>query len=313
MKFFKSISLIFAIYGYLTFSCTSIDNKYEYIQKDRSFFENFDLDSNSNFIKLSSGYTYYKSENKNPNTTPIVLIHGFSVPSYIWDNTFNMLSEKGYYVISLDLYGRGFSENPVVDYTDELFANQVLELLKKLQIKSAVFVGLSNGGRVISKLTDINSSIVEKLIYVASSSFIFVDVKKDKSVSNKEIKNFIQEFYSTISMRQMNDFKYPENHIGWDKKYDELLKYKGFARALISTRKNHFNMDKIHTKIQNSNIPVFTIWGESDEVVVYEDFASRIDSIFPRRKQFFISESGHLPHMENPYEFNKLILKIINN
>ena len=313
MKYFKSISLIFAIYGYLTFSCSSDVNKYEYIQKNQSFFENFDLDSNSNFIKLSSGYTYYKSVNKNSNTTPIVLIHGFSVPSYIWDNTFNMLSEKGYYVISLDLYGRGFSENPVVDYTDELFANQVLELLKKLQIESAVFVGLSNGGRVISKLTDINSSIVEKLIYVASSSFIFVDEIEDKSVSNKEIKNFIQEFYSTISISQMNDFKYPENHFGWDKKYDELLKYKGFARALISTRKNHFNMDKIHTKIQNSNIPVFTIWGESDEVIVYEDFASRIDSILPRRQQFFISESGHLPHMENPYEFNKLILEIINN
>lgn len=313
MKYFKSISLIFAIYGFFTFSCSSVDNKYEYIQKDQSFFENFDLDSNSNFIKLSSGYTYYKSINKNTNTTPIVLIHGFSVPSYIWDNTFNMLSEKGYYVISLDLYGRGFSENLVVDYTDELFANQVLELLKKLQIKSAVFVGLSNGGRVISKLTDINSSIVEKLIYVASSSFIFVDEIENKSVSNKEIKNFIQEFYSTISISQMNDFKYPENHIGWNTKYDELLKYKGFARALISTRKNHFNMDKIHTKIQNSNIPVFTIWGESDEVIVYEDFSSRIDSILPRRKQFFISESGHLPHMENPYEFNKLILEIINN
>ena len=111
----------------------------------------------------------------------------------------------------------------------------------------------------------------------------------------------------------MNDFKYPENHFGWDKKYDELLKYKGFARALISTKKNHFNMDKIHTKIQNSNLPVFTIWGESDEVIVYKDFSSRIDSILPRRKQFFISESGHLPHMENPYEFNKLILEIINN
>ena len=75
--------MIFVIYGYLTISCSSYDNKYEYIQTNQSFFENFDLDSNSNFIKLSSGYTYYKSVNKNSNTIPIVLIHGFSVPSYI--------------------------------------------------------------------------------------------------------------------------------------------------------------------------------------------------------------------------------------
>ena len=35
-------------------------------------------------------------------------------------------------------------------------------------------------------------------------------------------------------------------------------------------------MDKIHIKIQNSDIPVFTIWGDSDQVVVYKDFEKRI-------------------------------------
>ena len=49
-------------------------------------------------------------------------------------------------------------------------------------------------------------------------------------------------------------------------------------------------MDKIHIKIQNSDIPVFTIWGDSDQVVVYKDFEKRIDSILPKRKEFFIDE-----------------------
>ena len=75
------------------------------------------------------------------------MVHGFSVPSYIWDPTFKLLSDKGYFVISLDLYGRGFSENVDEIYTDELFANQVIELLQKLNIDSAKFLGLSNGGK----------------------------------------------------------------------------------------------------------------------------------------------------------------------
>ena len=45
-------------------------------------------------------------------------------------------------------------------------------------------------------------------------------------------------------------------------------------------------MDKIHIKIQNSDIPVFTIWGDSDKVV-YKDFEKRIDSILPKEKSFF--------------------------
>ena len=95
-----------------------------------------------------------------------MFIHGFSVPSYIWEKTYNSAKEKGFKVIKLDLYGRGFSDNPDLDYTDELFANQVIELLQELQITNATFLGLSNGGRVISKLADIKPNMVEKLVYV---------------------------------------------------------------------------------------------------------------------------------------------------
>ena len=304
---------LFSIFLFiLFFSCNDSSKKYEYIIKDKAFVNGFNYTENSNIVQLSNGFTYYKLGNKETNAIPVVLVHGFSVPSYIWDPTFELLSDKGYFVISLDLYGRGFSENVDEIYTDELFANQVIELLQKLNIDSAKFLGLSNGGRVISKIADINPSIVEELIYVASSGFKYVDELNDKSVSEIEVSNFIKNNYPTISEGQLLDFKYPEKHSGWDIKYEELLKYKGFAKALISTRKNHYTMDKIHIKIQNSDIPVFTIWGDSDQVVVYKDFEKRIDSILPKRKEFFILDSGHLPHMENPNEFNKILLSILN-
>ena len=304
---------LFSIFLFiLFFSCNDSSKKYEYIIKDKAFVNGFNHTENSNIVQLSNGFTYYKLENKKTNAIPVVLVHGFSVPSYIWDPTFELLSDKGYFVISLDLYGRGFSENVDEIYTDELFANQVIELLQKLNIDSAKFLGLSNGGRVISKIADINPSIVEELIYVASSGFKHIEELNDKSVSEIEVSNFIKNNYPTISEGQLLDFKYPEKHSGWDIKYEELLKYKGFAKALISTRKNHYTMDSIHIKIQNSDIPVSTIWGDSDQVVLYKDFEKRIDSILPKRKEFFILDSGHLPHMENPNEFNKILLSILN-
>ena len=304
---------LFSIFLFiLFFSCNDSSKKYEYIIKDKAFVNGFNHTENSNIVQLSNGFTYYKLDNKETNTIPVVLVHGFSVPSYIWDPTFKLLSDNGYFVISLDLYGRGFSENVDEIYTDELFANQVIELLQKLNVDSARFLGLSNGGRVISKIADIDPSIVEELIYVASSGFKFVDELNDKSVSEIEVSNFIKNNYPTISEGQLLDFKYPEKHSGWDIKYEELLKYKGFAKALISTRKNHYTMDSIHIKIQNSDIPVSTIWGDSDQVVLYKNFEKRIDSILPKRKEFFILDSGHLPHMENPNEFNKILLSILN-
>lgn len=303
--------LFFPFLFLFIFSCSDND-KYEYILKDENFKSDFKLSKGQNFIDLDEGFTFYNTANQNSQKLPVILIHGFSVPSYIWNPTFTMLREKGFYVISLDLYGRGNSKNIDGDYTDELFANQVLQLLDHLNIDKADFVGLSNGGRVISKIADINSEIIGDLIYVASSSFM----KKTKAVvtdvSEKEIREFIDNNYPTIAKGQLQDFKYPEKFEGWDDKYEELLKYKGFARALISTSKNHYNMDIVHSRINDNSIPVFTIWGDSDKVVVYDEFSERLNKLLPNRIEYFISNSGHLPHMENQDEFNKIILSILN-
>jgi len=294
------------------FSCSE-SNRYEYILKEDNFKYNFKLKKDQSFVDLEEGFTFYNSANQNSQKTPVVLIHGFSVPSYIWDPTFVMLREKGFYIISLDLYGRGNSKNIDGDYTDELFANQVLQLLNHLEIEKADFVGLSNGGRVISKIADINSDIIGDLIYVASSSFMNKSKALETDVSEKEVREFIGNNYPTIAKGQLQDFKYPEKFEGWDDKYEELLKYKGFARALISTTKNHYTMDEIHENINNLNLPVYTIWGDSDNVVVYDEFSERLNELLPNRNEYFISNSGHLPHMENQDEFNKVILSILND
>ena len=304
--------LLFPFLFLFIVSCSQ-NNKYEYILKEDNFKYNFELNKDQSFVDLEEGFTFYNATNQNSQKTPVVLIHGFSVPSYIWDPTFVMLREKGFYIISLDLYGRGNSKNIDRDYTDELFANQVLQLLNHLEIEKANFVGLSNGGRVISKIADINSDIVGDLIYVASSSFLNKSKALETDVSKKEVREFIGNNYPTIAKGQLQDFKYPEKFEGWDDKYEELLKYKGFARALISTTKNHYTMDEIHENINNLSLPVYTIWGDSDNVVVYDEFSERLNELLPNRNEYFISNSGHLPQMENQDEFNKVILSILND
>jgi pimeloyl-ACP methyl ester carboxylesterase len=233
------------------------------------------------------------------------------VPSYIWDDSYYSAIEKGYKTIRLDLYGRGFSSNLDLDYTDDLFANQVIELLSELNIKKATLIGLSNGGRVISKIAYIKPEIVKELIYVSASSFQEHKTLKNKSVSGKEINDFIRNNYPTISKGQMLDFKYPDKFVGWDKKYENLLKYEGFAKALISTRKNHVNLDLENSYINSSKIPFYTIWGDSDSAVVYNEFKDKLNKLMPRREEYFVSKSGHLPNMENKEEFENLLFNQI--
>ena len=287
------------------FSCSNPN--YENVLKDDSFRKTI---NSGNFAELSNGFTYYNIDNRfNENT--LVFIHGFSVPSYIWEKTYNSAKEKGFKVIKLDLYGRGFSDNPDLDYTDELFANQVIELLQELQITNATFLGLSNGGRVISKLADIKPNMVEKLVYVSASSFNNHKNTADKIVSKDEINEFIKNRYPTISSGQLSDFKYPENYPLWDDKYEELLKFKGFARALISTVKNHKNLDLENKEISDSNKKVYTIWGDSDSVVVYNDIKEKLNKLIPNRFEYTVPNSGHLPHIENQIDFERYLFDVV--
>lgn len=287
------------------FSCSNPN--YENVLKDDSFRKTI---NSGNFAELSNGFTYYNIDNRfNENT--LVFIHGFSVPSYIWEKTYNSAKEKGFKVIKLDLYGRGFSDNPDLDYTDELFANQVIELLQELQITNATFLGLSNGGRVISKLADIKPNMVEKLVYVSASSFNNHKNTADKNVSKDEINEFIKNRYPTISSGQLSDFKYPENYPLWDDKYEDLLKYKGFARALISTLKNHKNLDLENKEISDSNKKVYTIWGDSDSVVVYNDIKEKLNKLIPNRFEYTVPNSGHLPHIENQIDFERYLFDVV--
>lgn len=286
-------------------SCSS--PKYEYIIKDDLFRTTI---KNGNFAELKNGYTYFNINNRSSENT-LVFIHGFSVPSYIWDKTYNSAKEKGYKVIKLDLYGRGFSGNPSLDYTDELFANQVIELLEVLEIKTATFLGLSNGGRVISKIADLKPNIVEKLVYVSASSFNSHKELENKNVSENEIKDFIENKYPTISSGQLSDFKYPENYPNWDDKYEELLKYNGFAKALISTLKNHVNLDSENKEISDSNKTVYTIWGDSDSVIVYNEIKNKLNKLLPNRFEYIVPNSGHLPHIENQSDFEKYLFDVV--
>ena len=291
-------------------SCQTVVNDYEYVVKNEDFRNEVLNRSNGEYVELSDGYTYFEEANQESELGNIVLVHGYSIPSYIMETTFNSLKEKGYRVIMMDLFGRGFSDNPNLPQTDFLRANQVIELMEFRGIDNVALVGLSNGGRIISKIADLAPNKVNSLFYVASAGFFEHTELSDKSVSQEEIDEFIKG-YPGLSESQKNDFLNPDKFPNWSKKYDELLTHSGFAKALISTTKNLVSLDDIHNKIHSLDIPVFAFWGRHDSVVVYDEFKDRLEGMLPNRKEFFIEKSGHLPHMENQDDFEKIFFKYL--
>ena len=288
-------------------ACTSSTQSYESVEKNQDFRDAVLQENNGDYVLLSKGYTYYEEANNESTKGNIILVHGFSVPSYIWEVTFNTLKEKGYRVVMMDLFGRGNSDNPDLPQTDALRAQQVLDLMDALGIEKAVLAGLSNGGRIISKMAALDASKIEALFYVSSSSFVDYETQIDTAVSPEEITSFI-ETYPTRSVGQLEDFYAPERFPEWPQKYEKLLSHRGFAKALLSTQKNLTTMDEIHQTIDSLELPVYVFWGVHDKVVVYADFDKKLKQLLPNMKEYFIEEAGHLPHMENKKVFEDYFL-----
>lgn len=263
------------------------------------------------FARLSGGYTYYELANPSADTV-LVMVHGFSVPSYIWDSTYYAAARRGYATLRYDTYGRGYSDNPDVVYDVAFFAQQLRELLDTLHITRKInLMGLSDGGRTISAFAFQYPERVRYLIYVDAAGFDNLP-PRDSTASNMVTEEDIQAFkasdrYATMAAGQLGDFYDSSRFRGWDKRYAEVMKYKGFVRALISTNKNRASLESEHRRIASSGIPVIAIWGEHDNVVKLDEVKPNLLDRIPNVELFVLPKAGHLPQMEQAGMFNSIL------
>jgi pimeloyl-ACP methyl ester carboxylesterase len=110
---------------------------------------NLRKNTNGSYAELSGGVTHYELDGPDSGKV-VVLVHGFSVPYYIWNGTYEYLAEHGFRVLRYDEFGRGYSDRPDTVYNKALYMDQLKELIKKLELKQPVsLVGVSFGGAVV--------------------------------------------------------------------------------------------------------------------------------------------------------------------
>jgi hypothetical protein len=83
------------------------------------------------FVRLSSGHTHYEVAGPEDGQ-PVILVHGTTMPSFVWDRNFAELASAGFRVMRYDLYGRGLSDRPDARYDLDLYESQLEELLAEV-------------------------------------------------------------------------------------------------------------------------------------------------------------------------------------
>ena len=79
---------------------------------------------------------------------PLLLIHGFGASIGHWQKNISVLADRGYRVFALDLLGFGASAKPALDYTLELWQEQIKDFWSVHIQEPTVFIGNSIGGLI---------------------------------------------------------------------------------------------------------------------------------------------------------------------
>lgn len=256
-------------------------------------------------------YTLYKNENT---TEWITFVHGAGGSSSIW---FKQIREfqKHFNILLLDLRGHGASNQKLKnafkqEYTFKSIADDVLEVLDYLRIKSSHFVGISLGTIVIRQLAELHPDRVSSMV-----------------MGGAILK---MNFRSQVLMKLGNAFKYILPY---------LILYRFFA-FVIMPNKNHkqsrllfineakklyqkefIRWFKLTAEInpvlkwfrqQELNIPTFYVMGEEDYMFL-PSVRAVVEKHYKSSRLFVIENCGHVVNVEQSGIFNHHVIAFLKN
>lgn len=201
----------------------------------------------------------------------VILLHGFSNPSYVWRDYFKPLADAGYMVVAPDFYGRGFSDRPDRAYDEALFLHQVDSIVAYYSKDRPVhLIGYSMGGAIAARYAAKHPGKVETVGLIAPaglqcggslSSPMTWPVFGDWAF--RVLGPWFLESYSGADWAQAKDPEY------WRARYREMAKYRGYEDALVSTLRNFNFWDSCDAMkaVKASGKRVLAVFAEDDKTI----------------------------------------------
>jgi pimeloyl-ACP methyl ester carboxylesterase len=266
------------------------------------------------FVELAGGVTHYEMAGP-PDGQVVVLVHGFSVPYYIWDPTLDALARAGFRVLRYDLYGRGYSDRPDTVYDLALFVRQLANLLFALNINQPIdLVGLSMGGAIAVTFTDQHPATVRKLCLIDPVGLPAKRLFLANLVQAPVLGEWIMDLFGdrVLVSDLSSDFYRPDKFPDYQDRYRPPMRYAGFKRAILSTLRHGALGDITDTykRVGGQARPALLIWGCEDQTIPF-DTSEKAKAAMPHVEFHAIDEAGHVPHYERPEVVNPILIEFL--
>ena len=212
-----------------------------------------------------------------------VFLHGLRADVRSWKRLIPYLDDN-WGIVLLDMLGHGESDAPHIDYTPDMQARIVSEVVSKLVSGSYVLVGNSYGGWIAAfgAAYGIYGDRISGIVLEDAAGLREEMDDMMKSISYKE---FYDMQMKKLSMLNRDEVKGSMDYV---------------VSSIIGTEKGKYLLGR--DELGRIKTRCLIVWGTNDSTID-KKYAGYFNSYIRESELVFIEEGGHVPHFLKPSEF----------
>ncbi len=246
-----------------------------------------------------------------PHDAPVIIfIHGFPFNKSMWKLQVEALKEN-YRLISYDIRGHGQSESGKEKFSIELFSEDLIALMDKLEIDRATLCGLSMGGYIALTAVEKYPGRFESLVLSDTQCIADSAKAKEKRLQTIEtIKEKGVNNYADASIKNLfapGSFNTKKNEI--ENVRDMIVNTS--PQSLCKTLLALAARKETCSNLKNINMPVLILVGKEDKITPLAA-ARLIQKNIKDSSLKILAHAGHVANIENPEAFNHQLIKFVD-
>jgi 2-hydroxy-6-oxonona-2,4-dienedioate hydrolase len=242
-----------------------------------------------------------------PDGKILILLHGLGASAERWSRVIPTLS-RDYRVIAPDILGFGYSDKPAVEYTMDFFVDFFRSFLDNLSISKASIIGSSLGGYIASEFAIRFNHMVEKLVLVSPAGMM----RRSNPTLDRYIMAALYPEYQRV-YEAFSEMVYDSNAVNQETVMDFMnrMSLPNAKYALMSTLLGIRYAPDLHGRLSNITAPTLLVWGENDTTIPLAEYSIQYNGIPNMEEIVVIKNCRHIPHIEKPPTFNRIVLRFL--
>ena len=268
------------------------------------------------YPRLASGIKIRVVERGDPDSPPVLLVHGWGCSAYVFRQNIPALADGGFRAIAFDLKGHGLSDKPQTadEYTVDAMVEHLREVLDALGLERPALVGHSLGGSLIYHFAGKYPERVRAIGLISPAGLTGVPrMRIYRFLTPAVLTPLFRRFRSRTLVRAALMRVYGKRGHFTTRDVEEYVapsQFPEFGPAIRHLLHSYDWRAAENRDLPTMHLPAAGVWGSLDHMMP-ADAMGIYSRLLPQIVLRAVPDAGHVVAEETPREVNEVLLALL--